>query len=190
MFSLSTRAQGVANTTVSAVSAISVIVAILSVIQLYFSGAWSIATTDISGIKAQALLKSSRSFGAEAGRPRENSKISFDLSADLTPLFNWNTKQVFVYLTAEYDGKSAGSGSTVTYWDKIINDKKDAVLNMKNVKSKYSVWDVEKSFRGRNATLKLQWNVQPWVGPLTFGETTTLVPSSFKFALVKEKSKH
>ena len=22
---------------------------------------------------------------------------------DLTPLFNWNTKQVFVYLQAEYD---------------------------------------------------------------------------------------
>jgi len=29
--------------------------------------------------------------------------IMFDLQADLTPLFNWNAKQLFVFLTAEYE---------------------------------------------------------------------------------------
>lgn len=29
--------------------------------------------------------------------------LRFDMTADLTPLFNWNTKQLFVYLTAEYE---------------------------------------------------------------------------------------
>jgi hypothetical protein len=28
--------------------------------------------------------------------------LTFDLQADLTPLFNWNVKQLFLYLTAEY----------------------------------------------------------------------------------------
>lgn len=28
--------------------------------------------------------------------------LRFDLNTDLTPLFNWNTKQLFLYLTAEY----------------------------------------------------------------------------------------
>ena len=28
--------------------------------------------------------------------------ITFDLEAELTPLFNWNVKQLFLYLTAEY----------------------------------------------------------------------------------------
>ena len=28
--------------------------------------------------------------------------ITFDLQADLNPLFNWNVKQLFLYLTAEY----------------------------------------------------------------------------------------
>lgn len=27
----------------------------------------------------------------------------FDLQADLNPLFNWNAKQLFVFLTAEYE---------------------------------------------------------------------------------------
>ena len=28
--------------------------------------------------------------------------LTFDLQADLNPLFNWNVKQLFLYLTAEY----------------------------------------------------------------------------------------
>ena len=29
--------------------------------------------------------------------------LTFDLQADLNPLFNWNAKQLFVFLTAEYE---------------------------------------------------------------------------------------
>jgi signal peptidase complex subunit 3 len=28
--------------------------------------------------------------------------LNFDLNVDLAPLFNWNVKQLFLYLTAEY----------------------------------------------------------------------------------------
>jgi hypothetical protein len=28
--------------------------------------------------------------------------VNFDITADLSPIFNWNVKQLFVYLTAEY----------------------------------------------------------------------------------------
>ena len=30
---------------------------------------------------------------------------NFDLETDLTPLFNWNVKMLFLYLTAEYETK-------------------------------------------------------------------------------------
>lgn len=33
-------------------------------------------------------------------------KPIFSLEADLSPLFNWNTKQLFVYLVAEYETAS------------------------------------------------------------------------------------
>ena len=29
--------------------------------------------------------------------------LTFDLQVDLNPLFNWNVKQLFLYLTAEYE---------------------------------------------------------------------------------------
>jgi signal peptidase complex subunit 3 len=32
----------------------------------------------------------------------EYAHIRFDLDADLSPLFNWNTKQVFAYVSVEY----------------------------------------------------------------------------------------
>lgn len=31
--------------------------------------------------------------------------FNFDLNTDLTPLFNWNVKMLFLYLTAEYETK-------------------------------------------------------------------------------------
>ena len=31
--------------------------------------------------------------------------LNFDLNVDLEPLFNWNVKQLFLYLTAEYETK-------------------------------------------------------------------------------------
>jgi signal peptidase complex subunit 3 len=41
-------------------------------------------------------------FGA--GKKRNDiGFLNFDLQADLEPLFNWNVKQLFLYLTAEYE---------------------------------------------------------------------------------------
>lgn len=186
MFSLATRGQAVLNQALSAASIVAFIVVALSIGQLYFvDNAWNLSSTSISNVKAVALLKNSYAYGAVGGKPKENSKIMFDLDADISPLFNWNTKQVFVYLTAEYPGKSLGALNKVTYWDKIVRSKKDAVIHLQNQRAKYSVWDVERSFRERNATLRLEWNIQPWVGPLLYGSTTTEL--TFQFAALKKR---
>ncbi|QWU88169.1 hypothetical protein CA3LBN_002434 [Candidozyma haemuli] len=187
MFSLLSRGQAVVNQSLTASAVAAALVVFLSILQLFKDDVWSIDTSSISNIKANASLKNSFAYGAVGGKPKENSKIQFDLDADLTSLFNWNTKQVFVYLTAEYEGKTDKASNKVTYWDKIITSPEDAVLHLKNQRSKYSVWDVERSFRGRDATLRLEWNIQPWVGPLLYGSTTT--ESTFTFPEVKKPKK-
>ncbi|RAL09182.1 signal peptidase complex subunit SPC3 [Aspergillus homomorphus CBS 101889] len=62
-------------------------------------------------------------------RKEEYAQMRFDLDADLTPLFNWNTKQLFVYVYASYPSDSPSSSSTSTnsssnsasiIWDTII----------------------------------------------------------------------
>lgn len=187
MFNLITRAQAVSNFAITCTGIITALIVASTIFQLVSVDAWNISSTSINNIQASGLLKGSFQYGAKNGKPKENSMIKFDLESDLTPLFNWNTKQIFVYLTAEYPGKSAESSNKVTYWDKIITSKDDAVLSLRNQRAKYSVWDVENSFRQRDAILKLEWNIQPHIGPLLYGETTASSP--FTFAEVKKPKK-
>ncbi|KAL1589765.1 hypothetical protein WHR41_01610 [Cladosporium halotolerans] len=52
----------------------------------------------------------------------EYAHVKFDLDADLTSLFNWNTKQIFLYITASYPSSSPSTipPSEAVIWDAII----------------------------------------------------------------------
>lgn len=66
--------------------------------------------------------------------------ITFDLESNLTSLFNWNVKQLFLFLTAEY--KTADNVlNQVVLWDKIIRRGENAALDFKNMNTKYYFWD-------------------------------------------------
>lgn len=46
------------------------------------------------------------------------------------------------------------------------------MIDVNDLRSKYSIWDIEDGkFEGKDLVFKLHWNVQPWVGLLTYGET-------------------
>ncbi|OXV08693.1 hypothetical protein Egran_03546, partial [Elaphomyces granulatus] len=56
-------------------------------------------------------------------KKEEYAQIRFDLDADLSPLFNWNTKQIFVYVLASYPPSPPGKNlrnSEAIIWDTII----------------------------------------------------------------------
>lgn len=144
----------------------------------------------------------------------EYAQIRFNLDADVTSLFTWNTKQVFVYVTAQYPNGAGGISEAVIwdtiipatespyslrnlrtqYWEPLLSKKgkktsktskakKNAktptstdlvlpgLIKLKNAKPKYHITDpsgiiAEKS----NVTLKVRWNIQPWVGALMWDE--------------------
>lgn len=66
--------------------------------------------------------------------------ITFDLETNLTSLFNWNVKQLFIFLTAEYKTED-NVLNQVVLWDKIIRRGSNAVLDFKNLNTKYYFWD-------------------------------------------------
>lgn len=66
--------------------------------------------------------------------------ITFDLQTNLTNLFNWNVKQLFLFLTAEYESPT-NQLNQVVLWDKIIQRGENAVLDFKNMNTKYYFWD-------------------------------------------------
>jgi signal peptidase complex subunit 3 len=133
--------------------------------------------------------------------------------SDLATLFNWNTKQVFLYLKAVYPSTKAGQPpSEAIIWDAILpaasapwhqnhyihpdprksqskskkgkaknkNNKnaKDAgvdspyprgELHLADHNPKYRITDISGKLQNRtDVQLELGWNVQPWVGALTW----------------------
>ncbi|RUS27006.1 signal peptidase subunit-domain-containing protein [Jimgerdemannia flammicorona] len=94
--------------------------------------------------------------------------LAFDLDADLTPLFDWNTKQVFVCLVAEYESKTHNHNQVVV-WDTIIEDKENAVLEFQGERNTYALIDVSTKWQGLVANFSLRYDVTPHVGVLRSG---------------------
>ncbi len=53
---------------------------------------------------------------------RTQAVVTFNLEADLRSAFSWNTKQLFVFLRAEY-WSDEGKLNQVVLWDSIIQQK-------------------------------------------------------------------
>ena len=133
--------------------------------------------------------------------------------ADTTSLFNWNTKQVFLYLKAVYPGTRNEPSSEAIIWDAILasdsapwhqnhyihpspsgkklpkKSKKAQLaekskaqspypigeLHLKAQRPKYQITDITGKLQNKqNVTLELGWNVQPWVGALTWTNWQTV----------------
>ncbi|KAG8901789.1 hypothetical protein FRB99_005106 [Tulasnella sp. 403] len=96
--------------------------------------------------------------------------LTFNLTADLEPLFNWNTKQLFVYITAEYDQQKTDVHNQVVIWDGIIRKRKDAKLRLVKQRPKYPLREFSGKFQtALGANYTLHYDVMPYVGILTSG---------------------
>ncbi|TDH16629.1 hypothetical protein EPR50_G00021520 [Perca flavescens] len=94
------------------------------------------------------------------------------------PVFDWNVKQLFLYLSAEYSTKS-NSLNQVVLWDKIVLRGENTKLNLRDMKSKYFFFDDGNGLRAnKNITLTLSWNVVPNAGilPLVAGSGQVSLP--------------
>jgi len=89
--------------------------------------------------------------------------VHFSLKANLTDVFNWNCKQLFLYLLAEYE-TADNKVNQVVLWDKIIRRGENAVLNLKKMNTKYYFFDDGNFLRGKEVKLSLHWNVIPNAG--------------------------
>jgi hypothetical protein len=91
----------------------------------------------------------------------------FDLEADLTELFHWNNKQLFIYLMAEYKTETNDINQVIV-WDKIIKRGEKSKLNLKRKPLKYRFFDDGQGglVDNDNVTLSLWYNTVPNAGIL------------------------
>ncbi|KAI0119883.1 signal peptidase subunit [Nemania sp. FL0031] len=156
----------------------------------------SIKPTNVQVVKGRPHYYSSKR--------EEYAIIKFSLDADLSSLFTWNTKQLFVYVTAEWpappSGAADGTNQTnkAVIWDTIITspssdhlanigpatlkklrksaagksiDPSRGKLSLKNQRPKYQITHPSgKVANTEDVTLHVHYNVQPWVGMLTWNQ--------------------
>ncbi|KAL3265251.1 hypothetical protein HHI36_009465 [Cryptolaemus montrouzieri] len=134
--------------------------------------------TDVDISTVRIVLKNIPDYSASR-EENDLGFLTFDLQTDLKHLFNWNVKQLFVYLTAEYETPN-NKLNQVVLWDKIILREENAKLDFKNINTKYYFWDDGNGLKGnKNITLTLSWNIIPNAGflPNIFAQGS----HSFKF---------
>ncbi|EDV92726.1 signal peptidase complex subunit 3 [Drosophila grimshawi] len=121
--------------------------------------------TDAKINTVRVLVKNVPDYGASREK-HDLGFLTFDLETNLTDVFNWNVKQLFLFLTAEYETTS-NQLNQVVLWDKIILRGQNAVLDFKNMNTKYYFWDDGNGLKdNKNVTLILSWNIIPNAGLL------------------------
>ncbi|KAI8053906.1 signal peptidase 22kDa subunit [Syncephalis plumigaleata] len=99
-------------------------------------------TASIAVNNIQVFHGSYDPYYSDGGDARDHVFTEIDLDADLTPLFSWNTKQLYVNLVAEYDSKS----HAITVWDTLVLSVEEAKLKLRRQTQKYSFTDIRRSF--------------------------------------------
>ena len=107
--------------------------------------------------------------------------VTLDTTCDLSSVFHWNVKQLFVFMTAEYQ-TDAFALNQVVIFDKIIQTPEEAEFSLTNEWNKYMLLDIGEELRGRDVSLKLGWDVMPLFGPLEIqygGEHNFTLPDAY-----------
>lgn len=127
-----------------------------------------------------------------SSKREEYTTIRFDLDADLSPLFNWNTKQLFVYVTANYptttiggDGGKGTEGSESIIWDLII-PAPATPYSWQNIKNTY--FPDAKTLRAQKQAKSKQKSQKSKTGKTT--TTTTDLTKPGKINLKNQKPKY
>lgn len=119
---------------------------------------------------------------------KEYGFVKATLNADLSPLFHWNTKQIYVAVLMEYNSEKFNK-SEIIVWDDILFDKRQSKFVEYALENKYPITDIESSssgtaggIKGREVQFRIKWEVVPFFGWFARFESAPVIatfPNSF-----------
>jgi len=119
-------------------------------------------------------------FGMRDGR--EHAILSIDYSLNFE-IFDWNTKQVYLFVQADYATSQMRTNQIILF-DYVISS--GATLNGTNVLCEYPLEDFNRGLKENHVTLSLGWDVMPYIGLVgklshlqTIGEYSLKMPGDY-----------
>ena len=96
--------------------------------------------------------------------------FKFDLDVDLTPVMNWNTNILFVYISCEYN-TTKSKFNKVTVWDQRVmrSEPKTHHIQLKDEWVEYYLTDTNKQLKDTEVTCYFTYEQMAVVGPC-YGE--------------------
>ena len=90
-------------------------------------------------------------------------RSSYHIDADLRPHFNWDVKQLFVFIVAEYT-TAKNVLNQVVVEDFIILNRSDAHIVREPMGTKYPIHDQGNGLVGNSLTFNLYFDIMPITG--------------------------
>lgn len=107
--------------------------------------------------------------------------LKFDLDADFERMWTWNINHMYVYVVAEYATGTHGRNEVII-WDSILSAREDGKFKKRGYYNKYSLKDHGYGLRGKEVTVRVKYNILPYMGPLLYGEkgmTKFAIPKNY-----------
>ncbi|SBS81798.1 signal peptidase complex subunit 3, putative [Plasmodium ovale] len=118
---------------------------------------------DEKEIKTAIDLKSVRRLVYNKYIKGDEAVLTLDLSFDMRKAFNWNLKQIFLYVLVTYETPEKIQNEVIIH-DFILNNKNEAIGNFKNILNKYSLKDYYNGLRNNTIQLQVCYKYMPKVG--------------------------
>lgn len=96
-------------------------------------------------------------------------------------MWTWNINHMYVYAVAEYATETHGRNEVII-WDAILSGKEEGKFKKRNQYNKYSLKDHGYGLGGKEVTVRVKYNILPYMGPLFYGEegvTKFVVPNNY-----------
>ncbi|KAK6907973.1 signal peptidase [Kwoniella mangroviensis CBS 10435] len=134
----------------------------------------SLPSVDVGKVEIKDLIVQKGRLRRWGARQEELASLKFDIRTDLNPLLNsYNTKQLFIYLTASYEEQSTGHTHDVVLWDRIIQRAEIRDIRAE-AKNKYQWRNPSGTFKNvEYANMTLHYSLMPYVGILSSGVAAT-----------------
>eukprot|EP00474_Spongospora_subterranea_P008511 CRZ08969.1 hypothetical protein [Spongospora subterranea] len=95
----------------------------------------------------------------------DEAKLRFSIDCDFSSMFNWNVKQLFVYVQASYISPKKVENRLVL-WDQIMPRDSNHKIRLDQQLPEYKLYDILSELGQANMTVSIHCDVMPSVGLL------------------------